>query len=637
MTWFVVVVATLVVAAPVSIPLDVRLRAGFRVPAPIGHEAALIDDAKDGKLNTTDLATAALIASGVPDVGLNDARSDLFKATSTARNQALTQKSAARRGDRLLRALHDTVFRRYVEMQSDVAAIARSGEFNCLSSAVLFLIAAEGLVDRPRGMLSKTHAFARVDVDGKISDIETTTPDGFGVDRGKLVTLSYLKTLGVGDGLTDAERLADLRNPEEVPLTGLIAALYSNRGVMLMHAGDVEGAAVAFDRATRIAQGEQRTMVAQWRSALLNNATQRLMDEGRLDDAKALLALALDGSAGATRAALLQNLANVAVAQAVLARKQGRLREARLLLDEALATGTTSTMMLAQIGTAVADLDGQLAALTGDESRCAALTTVSQQQRCFVSASQQLAKKEQVPAALSAARAARALNDGIGAGLKDPNVASVLFNALVLSIRHADKARECERVEAFSRDVVATAREIPSAPAFPAAHIMGQCWWGRASSALEAERFDEAASLFTRARVHLPNDKALANNLRAVNLRQAHELAKAGRCDEARPLATRDDDDDGRGKQMLALCANERAIAKANARDWAAAVAELRRGLIDAPASTILDDNLRRMLHNLTLDHLRARRCDSALALVPELSRRKQSEIIDDVNRVCRH
>ena len=122
-----------------------------------------------------------------------------------------------------------------------------------------------------------------------------------------------------------------------------------------------------------------------------------------------------------------------------------------------------------------------------------------------------------------------------------------------------------------------------------------------------------------------------------MNLRQAHELAKAGRCDEARPLATRDDDDDGRGKQMLALCANERAIAKANARDWAAAVAELRRGLIDAPASTILDDNLRRMLHNLTLDHLRARRCDDALALVPELSRRKQSEIIDDVNRVCRH
>ena len=51
MTWFVVVVATLVVAAPVSIPLDVRLRAGFRVPAPIGHEAALIDDALADQLD----------------------------------------------------------------------------------------------------------------------------------------------------------------------------------------------------------------------------------------------------------------------------------------------------------------------------------------------------------------------------------------------------------------------------------------------------------------------------------------------------------------------------------------------------------------------------------------------------------
>ena len=624
------VVAAALVAAPVNIPLDVKLRAGFRVPAPVGREAALIDDARDGKLDKIDLATAALVASGVPDAQFDDVKAALFRSTATARQQAQTQKTAKKKGDRLLRALHETVLRRYQETQSDVAAVLRSGEFNCLSSAVLFLIAAEGLVDNPRGMLSKTHAFARVDVDGKPADVETTTKGGFAVDRNKLVTPAYLKTLGVGDGLSPAERLADLKNPDEVPLTGLIAALYSNRGVMLVRAGDVEGAAVAFDRATRIAQGEQRSRVADWRAALLNNATQRLMDESRLDDAKALLALALDGATGSTRAALLQNLANVAVAQSHQARTAGRLREARALLDEALATGTTSTTMKQQIASAAADLDGQLAADSGDEKKCAALSSSSEQQRCFVSASLALAQKGNVGGALSTARAARALND------RDENGASVLFNALVLSIRQASKDDDCARVETLARDVVVVARGMKNAPAFPAQQVMGQCWWGRASAAIAADRIDDAAAFFTRARVHLPHDKGLAGNLREMDLRRAHTLAKAGRCDEARPFAVRNADDDGRGRQLLELCANERAMAQANRKDWGAATAELRRGLLDAPGSAVLDDNLGRMLHNLTLDHLKAKRCDDAQALLPELVQRKQHDIVDDVKRLCR-
>ncbi|MDP2341361.1 MAG: hypothetical protein Q8O67_10405 [Deltaproteobacteria bacterium] len=635
----VVVAVALAAGPPVSIPLDVKLRAGFRVTAPVGREAALIDDAKDGKLDKIDLATAALIASGVKDSELDEVKAGVMKATSTARQQAQTQKTPKKKGDRLLRTLHDTVLRRYVETQSDVAAVVRSGEFNCLSSAVLFLIAAEGLVDAPRGMLSKTHAFARVDVDGKVADVETTTKGGFAVDRKKLVTLDYLKTLGVGDGLTDAERLADLQHPAEVPLTGLIAALYSNRGVMLVRAGDVEGAAVAFDRATRIAQGEQRARVAEWRAALLNNATQRLMDDGRLDDAKALLALALDGAAGSTRAALLQNLANVAVAQSQQERSAGRLREARALLDEAMATGTTSTTMRQQIASAAADLDGQLAADSGDESKCAALKSSSEQQRCFVSASQGLALKGKVSGALSAARAARGLDDT--ASPKDPNVASVLFNALVLSIRQADKDSDCPRVEALARDVVTVSKSMKNTPAFPAAQVMGQCWWSRASAAIEKHDDDVAAALFARALVHLPNDQGLRGNLREMDLRRAHTLAKAGRCDEARPFATRADlggdrDDEGRGRQLLELCANERAVAHAKSKDWAGAVAELRRGLLDAPGSTVLDDNLGRMLHNLTLDFLKSKRCDDASALVPELKARKQTEIVDNVADHCR-
>jgi hypothetical protein len=368
----------------------------------------------------------------------------------------------------------------------------------------------------------------------------------------------------------------------------------------------------------------------------LNNATQRLMDDNRLDDAKALLALALDGAAGSTRAALLQNLANVAVAQSQQARAAGRLREARTLLDEAMATGTTSTTMQQQIAAAAADLDGQLAADSGDESRCAALKSSAEQQRCFVSASQVLAQNGKVAAALSAARAGRALDD---AALPESraNGASVLFNALVLSIRAADKDRDCNRVEALSRDVVVVAKGMKNAPAFPAAQVMGQCWWARASAAADADAVDDAARFFSRALVHLPDDQGLRGNLREMDLRRAHTLAKAGRCDEARPWATRHvGDDEGRGRQLLELCANERAVGHAKTKDWSGAVVELRRGLIDAPGSAVLDDNLGRMLHNLALDFLKAKRCDDAAALVPELKARKQTDIVDDVAAICR-
>lgn len=654
----VVVVALLSASGSgVSIPLDVKLREGFRVPAPTGREAALIDDAKDGSLDNVDITTAALIASGVDDARIDAAKGQLQAATAPARQQAQTQKTAKKRGERLLKALHETVFTRYRETQSDVAAIVAAGEFNCLSSAVLFLIAAEGLVDRPRGMLSKTHAFARVDVDGAAVDVETTTKNGFAVDRSKLVTPAYLRTLGVGDGLSEAERLADLKAPDEVPLTGLIAALYSNRGVMLVRAGDVEGAAVAFDRATRIAQGSQRARVADWRAALLNNATQRLMDEGRLDDAKALLALALDGAVGKTRAALLQNLANVAVAQAERARKRGQLREARAFLDEALAViasggpndRVVSVSVQQQIAAAAADLDGQLAATKGDEGRCATLSTPPERLRCFVAASQTLATAEKagngaqnIEGALSTARAAFAIDP------KDPASSSVLYNALILSIRKADQERACERVEALSRDVTATRKSMKDAPAFPAAQVMGQCWWARADDALKTDRLDDAAGFFRRARVHLPADKGLSGNLREIELRRAHALALAGKCDEARPLvlgtgaagAGNDDvmgagKDDGRGAQMLELCANERAAKKAKTRDWEGAVVELRRGLRDAPDSKVLDDNLARMLHNVGVALLQQKRCDDALALLPELRKRQQTEVANDVVRIC--
>ncbi len=49
----------------------------------------------------------------------------------------------------------------------------------------------------------------------------------------------------------------------------------------------------------------------------------------------------------------------------------------------------------------------------------------------------------------------------------------------------------------------------------------------------------------------------------------------------------------------------------------------------------MLSDNLGRMLHNQTVAALKSKRCDEALALVPELKARGRA-IADDVAKVCR-
>jgi len=55
-------------------------------------------------------------------------------------------------------------------------------------------------------MIPRTHAFARVDVDGHAAEVDATTADGFAVDRTKVVTPAYLERLGIGDG----QRVDDL-------------------------------------------------------------------------------------------------------------------------------------------------------------------------------------------------------------------------------------------------------------------------------------------------------------------------------------------------------------------------------------------------------------------------------------------
>ncbi len=614
------------------LPTEIRLQgAGFAVPAPTPREAALLADAADGQLNTFDVLTASLVASGVPDAEIDSVAKQVREAIAPARAQAQMQTSALKRGDRLLRALHATVMRRYVEGQSRVDTIVATGEFNCLSSAVLFAIAAEGLLDAPRGMLSTTHAFVRATVDGKAVDVETTTQGGFAVDRRRLVTREYLRQRGVGEGMSEGALLYDLQHPEEVTVLGLIAALYSNRAVQAIRRGDVEGAAAAFDRSTRLATGQLKVRVANWRGGLLNNAALGLLKDGKAAEARSLLLVGLDEATGDTRSGLVHNLASATLDLANSARDAGRFRESLSWVETALAAGGLDEATTAALATMRAELEGKLAA--GDASRCAPIAVVADRARCLGIAADTLLTDGKFEAALDLARAASAL---------DAAAAGVHYNALVAALPAAEAGDNCARVEALVRELVIVRRRVTNPPALDAARVMAGCSSRRGAAAAKAGQLEEAATAFARAAVFLGDAPEVRHNRAVVELRLAEPHARAGRCDDARPHVRRAVDYSmgvagdlgGEAVKLLEWCANERASTAAKKKQWSVAVDELRRGLRDAPDSRALRENLGVMLHNSAVDDLRAKRCDEARALLPEL-RERHDAIVDDISRRC--
>src|ERR1041385_9048339 len=112
----VVVLAPLLAGAtePASAPDAAHGRAAVSIPAPVGLEKKLVDDAKDGKLDGIGLLEGALVASGVKDTDVPAEAARVRKALALAIAKAKAQKSAHNCGDVLLHALHDTVLRSYV-------------------------------------------------------------------------------------------------------------------------------------------------------------------------------------------------------------------------------------------------------------------------------------------------------------------------------------------------------------------------------------------------------------------------------------------------------------------------------------------------------------------------------------------
>ena len=124
-------------------------------------------------LSVTQRAYAAFIASGAQNLEKEYQRFRKLQA-SLPRFQGTEEE----RGEALLEWMHENVLTRYVESQTRLDVLLAEGTYNCVSSAVLYLLLAEDLV--VEGVLTRDHAFCRVILsDGEGIDVETTTAFGF--------------------------------------------------------------------------------------------------------------------------------------------------------------------------------------------------------------------------------------------------------------------------------------------------------------------------------------------------------------------------------------------------------------------------------------------------------------------------
>ncbi|MDR2767159.1 MAG: hypothetical protein LBB82_02405 [Treponema sp.] len=131
-----------------------------------------------------DLARAALWASSVNSGAAQEERAAGFYERVSA---AAAELAAApdlpsdprARGEYVLTFIHRRFLKGYSEYQTRLDEIFVSGRYNCVSSAVLYLVLGMSAGLDIGGVMTKDHAFASVRTGGASIDVETTNPYGF--------------------------------------------------------------------------------------------------------------------------------------------------------------------------------------------------------------------------------------------------------------------------------------------------------------------------------------------------------------------------------------------------------------------------------------------------------------------------
>jgi len=123
-----------------------------------------------------ELAEISLWSSGDASLSGMEKIKTIATALSAAMNPAGSDKEKA---EFILNYMHKNVLKSYSLYQTRLDTLLSNGRFNCVSSAVLYVILCKSAGINTSGVITKVHAFAMVHVSGQDIDVETTNPYGF--------------------------------------------------------------------------------------------------------------------------------------------------------------------------------------------------------------------------------------------------------------------------------------------------------------------------------------------------------------------------------------------------------------------------------------------------------------------------
>jgi len=297
-----------------------------------------------GTLPTHTLIRAALLLSGADASTVTADTAQLERIIADLSRAVSAVRDPYRRGEAVLEYIHAQLLTSYHVTQARLDTLLATGHFNCVSSAVLYLILGRAVGLHVEAAYTPDHAFCTVDVGGKLVDVETTNRYGFDPGTKKAFRDAFGAT-----GFTYVPP-GDYLRRSATDAKGLLSFILQDRMALLEQRRDyAEAVGLAIDRYTLL-----RTQATYDDGANeIANYCSALNDQGRYSEA-------LDFLRRATRiygtAPVLQRAGAILV-QNETARlsKKNAFKEALGVIEEGLVEGWTDATAASSLRASVAE------------------------------------------------------------------------------------------------------------------------------------------------------------------------------------------------------------------------------------------------------------------------------------------
>jgi tetratricopeptide (TPR) repeat protein len=204
------------------------------------------------------LAQISLWASG----DNSSANLDKIRAAAeTIKNAADLPDTYEGKAEYILTFMHKNLIKSYSLYQTRIDVMLSTGRYNCVSSAVLYMILCESIGVHTKGVMTKDHAFISIPIGDIIIDVETTNAYGFDPGNrkefhdqfGKLTGFTYVPAKNYRDRETISQiELVSLILNNRIADHERVNQFADSVPVAIDRAALLEGSALKVDPATEI-------------------------------------------------------------------------------------------------------------------------------------------------------------------------------------------------------------------------------------------------------------------------------------------------------------------------------------------------------------------------------------------------